>query len=151
MCNFKYEEYLSPIRAESTNPCPSEDSENTVNPIFHWVHNPIHEDDFLPLGLLILQGKRGKRGFPRDRNQCCDYFGISMHVSLEKSREHFYAFGEPVRVSMGYTHIVVGEIDNEDGVRTQIDNNGHFNFHPYEQIETVDKFDTERLIELIQN
>ncbi|HHR5849466.1 TPA: hypothetical protein ACS7XE_003697, partial [Providencia alcalifaciens] len=72
----------------------------------------------------------------------CSCFGLSLYATQEQAETVFSELEKTfkkARKSIG-THVSRGELTTSDGVVTDIDDKGHFDFHPYLGIDIKTKF-----------
>ncbi len=137
---FRYETYLQEVRKIHGIECPVEDAERRNIEAFRWVNEPITEENFFPTRVLDELKKKKIRIFPKGHRLNCIYHSLSLFISEEDAKKKFNSFSKTSRKSIGYTHLAQGEITENDGECTDIDDMGHFSFFEYEDISLKDKF-----------
>lgn len=138
---YKYEEYLQKVREIHEIECPFEDAQNLSLEAFRWVDEPMIEENFIPASAFDeLNGKKPRK-FPNGSKENCMYHGLSLFISQQKAKDRFNSFPPNVRKMIGYTHIAKGMLDEDDGVSTSADKNGHFTFFEYDGVILIDKFE----------
>jgi len=137
---FKYEEYLREVREIHDIPCPVEDAEARNVESLRWVNEPMTEENFLPTRLLDEVKGKPIRTFPFKDRMNCIYHSLSLYTSEAEARKKFKDFPPTVKKKLGYTHIAVSEINENDGESTLPDMNGHFSFFEYDGAILLEKF-----------
>jgi len=138
---YKYEEYLQKVREIHNIECPFENAENLLIEAFRWVDEPMVEENFIPTPILqALQGKK-IREFPIGDERNCTNHGLSLFISQKKAKDRFNSLHPRIQQQLAYTRIAKGTIEEDDGVNTSSDKNGHFTFFEYEGVELVNKFE----------
>lgn len=147
---FKYHNLLEEYNIVDTCPCGELSGDNRNS--YRWSLNPIdHELNFLP---NVLYNKLNLAARPRrandkvDLKRVCGECGISFFTSLNEAKNYFFTLGQPARISLGYTHIAEGAITEEDGLRTEINKHGHFNFYEYDGVDFKTSF---QIVETLSN
>lgn len=122
--------------------CPPPNAESVNIVAWRWTFNPFTENCFSPLGKInpkrILSGKVDK----------CSCWGLSMYSNQSDAENVFKELEFTVknaRKNIG-DHVSCGNILESDGVITEIESNGHFDFHPYVNIDVSSKFNPVRCI-----
>ena len=101
-------------------PCPYKDCEEVeMSPVYRWGLEPLENTlNFLPNFLYNEQKPKGKptRFNSWDDLQKCGYCSLSMFISEYAAIEEWSKFPDRIRELLGYTHILVGDIDNNTGL-----------------------------------
>jgi len=137
---FKYEAYLKEVRETHLIPCPVEDAEALNIETFRWVNDPMMVENFLPTQLLDEVKGKPIRTFPFKDRMNCIYHSLSLYVSEAEAKKKCENFPPSVKRKLGYTHIAVSEINENDGESTVPDKNGHFSFFKYHEAMLLEKF-----------
>lgn len=139
MQRLKYQNLIDEQKLNSD--CPNKNCRPVDNlEAFRWSFNPIaHEDNFLPK--LLYDRKKGipTRINSSDDSVLCSCCALSMFSTLEKAKTKFESIPKLNRKLLGYTHIAKGVLTN-DGLISQINNQGHFDFFEYEEVDLKAKF-----------
>ncbi|WP_161889289.1 hypothetical protein [Pontibacter russatus] len=76
-----------------------------------------------------------KKIIPPRRNtkpaKMCEDFAISLFDTAAKAKIVFKELPSNIKALLGYTHLSKTDLAKDDGVMSDIDEKGHFNFHEY--------------------
>jgi hypothetical protein len=122
---FKYQTYFE----ELITPCPPSNYMAQNREAFRWIFDRINdENNFRPVFF-----KNPKRFNEKSDEERCMAMGLSFFDTLETSERRFWQLkkrlGEEAYKVLG-SQIVQGEIEEEEGVNSPSDINGHFTHHP---------------------
>jgi len=134
---LKYQDIINKLEIE----CPFNNcfTDNLI--AYRWIKPPIdNEDNFLPSIVLDVKYNRPSRRNSLDDFRLCSSCGLSMFISEEKAKIRFQWLPLRNQKLLGYTHIAVGNIENEDGLITKASPIGHFDLFEFDNIELGLKF-----------
>jgi hypothetical protein len=123
---FKYQTYFEELKTV----CPPSNYRTQNKEAFRWIFDRIDdENNFKPVFF-----KNPKRFNEKSDEEQCMAMGLSFFDTLETAERRFLQLkkrlgGEVYKV-LG-SQIVQGQIQEEDGVNSFSDSNGHFTHHPY--------------------
>ena len=134
---LEYHAYLSKI-----SDCPSKDCTEKERDSFRWAHNPIKQEDFIPLAFEDSRRVLDET----DENQCKSY-GLSLYDSLEQAVRQYKAVYENQRTVIRQNkwkaskgeQVVFIRLHINDGVSSESNKNGHFTFYNYMNINILKK------------
>jgi hypothetical protein len=109
---------------------------------YRWSLFPIdHTHNFLP-NFLYDEARNAppRRNDKGDEKKTCRLCALSMFSSEKSAKMMFSGFNPNIKQKLGYTHISEGEIEESDGVSTEIEPNGHFGFFEYQDCNLFEKF-----------
>jgi len=117
--------------------CPSPDCKSLTIEAFRFVFEDIHHrNNFLP-ALLI----NPKRQLTKDSDKCSGY-ALSFFCSAETAKSQYLKLkkrNKNIGKSIG-THIAQGVVNETDGLVSEINRNGHFDLHEFENTDLKNKF-----------
>ncbi len=126
---FKYHLYINQLPD-----CPPSRYEPQNRKAFRFVFADLdHTNNFLPV-LLINPKRINSSGFKNNRAKCSGY-GLSFFDTLENAVRRYRGLQRSspnIHKSIG-THIAKGVITKQDGTVSEINNDGHFTLHEFEQ------------------
>ena len=129
---FKYHSYLNQLPD-----CPPSSYERKSITAFRFVFEDLdHIQNFLPV--LLKNPKRRLRG---DAEKCKGY-GLSFFDTLENVKRKYVALAKNfknIHLVIG-THIAEGFIEEDDGVVSELNRDGHFTLHEFEHTDLKNKF-----------
>jgi hypothetical protein len=127
---FKYQ-----ARLKQFSNCPSEDFKEIEKNVFRWVHQPISENDFLPMSVIKVPPPR----ILDDSDKLCIGYGLSMFDTKENAISKYKSLYERFRVRQKSQFredkgnwVALISLTKKDGVADEPNNYGHFTFHEYE-------------------
>jgi len=130
--NLKYADAIGRIEN-----CPPNDVSPIVGLSYRFVHADIKDSrNFLPVAMLSP-----KRTFKTSKDQCSAY-GLSMFASEIQAREFYKklrAIHKKIRDTLG-THVACGSLGQDEGISTEPESDGHFNFFEAEGLSLVERF-----------
>lgn len=115
--------------------CPHATFREIDRQIFRWTHNPIAENDFLPINLI----KPPPRWLDGSDKMCMAY-GLSMFDTLDHSLTKYKKLylksrdlqKEQFKQDKG-DHVVSLRVTPADGIADEPNEYGHFTFHEYSE------------------
>ncbi|MGC6429675.1 MAG: hypothetical protein ACON5F_01380 [Jejuia sp.] len=125
--------------------CPPTEYEQKQCESFRWVFEDIQDKR----NFIAQAEKNPKKLNDKSDIQKCEIYALSFHDSLENSQAHFSKLTKKfknLKKLLG-THIAKGNLVNDDGVGSNVDNNGHFNFHYRTNHEFDKRFEIIRILE----
>ncbi|MCO7183894.1 hypothetical protein HER15_08105 [Tenacibaculum mesophilum] len=125
--------------------CPPDDYKNIKCVSYRWVFKDINDRRN-----FIAQAEKNPKSLndKTDLEKCAIY-ALSFHNSIENSQRHFSILNKKfknIKKRLG-THIAKGSLVHNDGVGSNIDKNGHFNFHHLENCNLNERFEIIRILE----
>jgi hypothetical protein len=133
--DFFYKEQMEILNSS----CPPDNYQQIEIECFRWVFNDIkNENNFKAQALKNPKILNAKSDAAK-----CECYALSFHNSELNSRKHFEYFlsqGTHVYKRLG-THIAKGKLEKSDGVSSDIDKIGHFNYHHIFNNEFQNKFE----------
>jgi hypothetical protein len=135
--------YYSSEMATLNVACPPTHYATTKLICYRWVFNEIEDErNFKARAILhppILNNKS-------DVEKCACY-ALSFHDKAKNSQDHFdflvrrYCSNDPSLGKLRFgSHIAEGVLHPEDGLSSEIEPNGHFNFHPILDHQFISNF-----------
>jgi hypothetical protein len=123
-------------------PCPNNCGQVKIT-AYRWVKSSFADgQSFLPNH--IFDTNRGKKPRKNDRGDevKCGMCALSFFDSIDSSSKNVEAIGGSSKLLnlLGYSHLATGEIEDKDGLASDIDDVGHFIFFEFEGIELEKKF-----------
>lgn len=143
---FKYQTYIDTINIErkaynNIGICPCEDAISKEMQAFCFVFSSMDDkSNLIPQSIKALSSGRKPRRFKPTPVFECDGFGLSMFVSKESAQVFWDNLDIRVRTNLSYCNISSGLIEKNDGLITEIESNGHFNLHEFENTDLTKKF-----------
>ena len=140
---FKYSEK---INVEGIINCPPNDCSviENVDVFYRWVFEDLnHKNNFIPV--LEISPKRINNPKFNTNTKKCSGFALSMHDSLENSRNHFYntLADLPNFFQIVGDHIAALKVDINDGYITNPSkkhfDKGHFDFFEQKNINWIER------------
>lgn len=136
MKEFRYKEYLSKY-----SDCPPKDFVEKNFECFRWVHNPITEDDFLPVPLCTPPRKLTNSDID------CKLFSISLWKDLLTARMRYKEVYENIPrkekadefIKLKGNLIAKLYLTNNDGVAESPNISGHISFYDYTSCNFLEK------------
>ncbi len=135
--NYKYAEHHQRLQVE----CPPRAYKRINTDAFRWVFEDGDEKNFQ------TQYEKFMKNFPNPSNppkryndisdlekrgtKMCEDMAYSMYISAEKAAKSFSFLSERFPKAAFGKYIAFAKITEEDGVNSDIDENGHFNHHPF--------------------
>lgn len=135
--------YKKDIDAYKIEQCPPSDAKPVSMLAWRWTFDPYTDNCFSPLGKV-----NPKRILHPSTTDKCSCWGLSMYSTQHNAETVFSELEKNfkrARKTIG-THVSKGALDITDGVITEIENNGHFDFHPYIGVDIKLKFSVVRCI-----
>lgn len=137
--SFKYQDDMNTL---SNFKCPPDNYKPLNIDAYRWVFDDITDKrNFMPQ--FKSQPKRFNSSNHTDEEKC-SFMSLSMFTNQESAKKRFKFFlqqkGENAYKLFG-KKIAYKKLTNNDGVNSQIDKNGHFNHHPYSNVDYEKKFD----------
>jgi len=71
----------------------------------------------------------------------CEDMAYSMYITAEKAEEGFVFLSERFPKADFGKHIAFAKLNEKDGVNGEIDENGHYNHHPFEPMNYENRFE----------
>lgn len=140
---FKYSEKINILGISN---CPPNECSAVEDSgiCYRWVHENIaHQNNFIPV--LEINPKRiNSPSFKEDSKKCLG-FALSMHDSLDNSRNHFYNVlaDLPNFFQIVGTHVVELNLETDDGYRTKsskvLFDKGHFDFFEQKNLNWTER------------
>lgn len=133
---FKYQTYFDRLSLK----CPPLHYQPNNIQAFRWVFDSIEdEENFSP-----QYHRKPKRFLNSDEKTKCQAMGLSMFDTLYNAKQKFIflknSMGEKKAYEFLGTKIAEGHLLNKDGVNSLPDKNGHFTYHPSENVIFVNIF-----------
>ena len=136
--NHKYYEALCKLELKIT--CPSANCISYQMQAYRFVYSDIkHQDNFLPQAIKSQLARRNPARRINEEETCNDY-ALSLYAAEESARNMFNGLPKRVKDLLGYSHIACGIIQEQDGVNTKIEPDGHFNLHENMGIDIQSRF-----------
>ncbi|MBM0400892.1 hypothetical protein [Serratia sp. 4542] len=135
--------YRNDIDTHEIQQCPPLDAQPVSLLAWRWTFEPYTANCFSPLGKV-----NPKRILSPTITDKCSCWGLSMYSTQDKAESVFSEIEKnfkKARQTIG-THVSKGNLEPEDGVITEIEDNGHFDFHPYTGVDIKLKFEVVRCI-----
>jgi hypothetical protein len=140
---FKYSEKIKELGIIN---CPPNECDvvTDVGFYYRWVHENLnHKDNFIPV-LEIKPDRITEPMFSKNVSKCSG-FALSMHDSLENSRNHFFNVLNrvPNFFQIVGTHVAELKMNIDDGYVTvasqKLTDKGHFNFFEQKEINWIER------------
>jgi len=125
-----------------TVPCPDEIVSTITRPSYRWCNSPVnHQHNFFPNRFVDQLKGKARRKLKGDKD-CCEYCAISFFDTLDNAKDRFMGFPDRIREMLGYTHVAHGVVEDTDGLTSEPDEYGHFNFFEFDNltVQLQDKF-----------
>lgn len=136
--NFKYDTL---IKAKKLIGCPPDSCTPKTILGFRWVYDSIsNENNFLPSHLFDSKVLK-KDTSNEDNRVSCLKCGLSVFSELRFAKSQYNSLSRRIKQKFSYTHIASGQIRPEDGVVSEVRNNGHYTFFESEQSEPHKTFE----------
>lgn len=136
---LKYQWLIDELEISGT--CPYNGCVGKTMFAYRWTFSDIdNPDNFLPVGVLDK-----KKSPPRINDKSNSFFkcscsGLSMYHTLESAISNFMAFPERTRKLLGYTNIAEGYLEKNEGLISEVDERGHFDFFESLNVDLPQKF-----------
>ena len=131
--SFKYRHLFEEHGLQDLCPC------HTCKPLeiiaYRWVFEPVEAEKNFHPQVLKSPARKNWSG-----ETTCSACGLSMFESYEQAYERFNGFPIRTRNLLGYTHVGKGSLTPIDGVMSEINSYGHFDFFEYAEVELNKKF-----------
>jgi hypothetical protein len=136
---FKYQWLVNELRINHM--CPFHTCKEDVILAFRWADNSNdYEDNFLPRILIDRKRNVPSRQNDSSEESLCSRCGLSMFNSFEHAKKNYSGLPDRTKNLLGYTHIVSGQIDSNDGIVTIPNKHGHFDIFEYKNTSLIEKF-----------
>ncbi|WP_372772362.1 hypothetical protein [Mangrovibacterium sp.] len=137
--NFKYQEDMKAIREQHNCECPAKHLKAISHmEAYRFVHEDInHKSNFLPQ----LKDEPA-RFIDNNGKKKCDYLSLSFFTKAESAKSRFSSLAKTVKnihKTLG-THIAVGALDSNDGLKTEDCSSNHFDLYEFEEADLKNKF-----------
>jgi len=135
--NFKYKKQIEQLSTQ----CPPSNYKSKDISAFRFVfeaENDKAKNNFLPV--LIIKPKRQLK--PDNDTVKCQGYALSLFDSQENAEKRYYKLrkrNKNISKTLGDC-LATGTIDKTDGVASEVDNNGHFSLHEFENTDLAAKF-----------
>jgi len=129
---LKYKEETRAITVSSGTACPPATATGETREAWRWTFNPFSDNCFLPVA------KRNPMRLNRAEaaEEQCSCWALSMHRTDRESISAFQALERSfkrARQTLG-THLATAVIDASHGLSTAANAHGHFDLHPFRQV-----------------
>lgn len=131
---FKYQDEHKKINTANT-PCPPTSAKEMEGTVWRWVKNPITEGCFDPQA--VRNPPRLLRAQKDGPTQECSCWGLSLHVTKPQSVQAFQDLEKLVRNARKIFggHVSGAKLIAAHGKGTTPESNGHFDLHPYKDVD----------------
>ena len=135
MC-FKYQEFIKDLEIE----CPPNDCVQEKRDSFRFFKDIKHKDNFLPP--FIIKPSRVNRK-SKDDPEVCSGYALSFFVTLESAKEFFTELLDQRfnAYELIGKYVAKGTLDENDGVMSNPDSDGHFDLHEFVDVILDSKFE----------
>ncbi|MCC5944192.1 MAG: hypothetical protein JJT94_04605 [Bernardetiaceae bacterium] len=144
--DFKYKEHHKRLEVE----CPPKNYKSFRINAYRWVFEAGDERNFQTQYEKFMKRFPNPSKPPKRYNdisdlkkrgkKMCEDMAYSMYITAEEAEHSFIFLSERFPKAEFGKHIAFAEITEKDGVNSEIDNNGHFNHHPFEPVDYENRF-----------
>jgi hypothetical protein len=138
---WKYQQTLTDLKIDGT--CPPSGLQGINKEAFRWVFSPIeHQLNFLPNYEFDKVQNNTSNYFNGvyDSERICARCSQSLFVTLDAAILAFNKLASKRKSKLGYTHVAIGTIVEEDGFTTAHSVEGHFSFYENDGCDLKQKF-----------
>lgn len=144
--DFKYKEHHNRLQAE----CPPKTYKPLDIDAYRWVFDEGDEQNFQTQYEKFMKRFPNPSKPPKRYNdisdlekrgaKMCEYMAYSMYTTAEKARDSFIFLSERFPKAVFGKYIAFAKLTKQDGINSEIDENGHFNHHPFELVDYEKRF-----------
>jgi hypothetical protein len=132
----------------NANPCPNKHQRKSFISCARFSHSP-HDDklNMLP-NFEYFKHKSNKppRKLSDDPHNNCAYCSLSFYTTYNQCCAVIESMTSVVWRKLEYTHVCIGDIDENDGCHSDIEGNGHFMLWEFEGVDLIKKFTNLHLV-----
>ncbi len=144
--NFKYEEHHKQLQVE----CPPKTYKPLNIGAYRWVFDKGNEQNFQTQYEKFMKRFPNPSKPPKRYNdisdiekrgtKMCEDMAYSMYITAEKASDGFAFLSERFPNAEFGKYIAFAQLDKTDGVNGEIDENGHYNHHPFKSVDYENRF-----------